>query len=113
LAITARVYIDTSMVSLDLHPDDQREWVSDLPDERPWPFDFDFDARKIERGEYELGAIRVGDVRLITDYWLQQLDTLDLPRVDIVDAGLTNVTISDALRWVRRTYSTKYATSAS
>lgn len=112
MAIRASVYHDTSMLSIDLYPDEGREWVSDLPDDRAWPFDFDWDAQKLEHGEYDLGGVRVGDVRLVSDYWLDELDTLALPNVDVPDAGLFDAKISDVLRWARRTYPSKYATSA-
>lgn len=112
MILEANLYHDTNMFSIDLYPDEDREWVSDVPDERDWPFDFDWDAQKLERGEYALGGIRIGDVRLITDYWLDELDTLDLPRVDVPTADLFDVAISDVFRWARRTYPSKYATSA-
>lgn len=111
MAVKASLYYDTSMFSIDLYPDESREWVSDLPDDRDWPFDFDWNAQKLERGEYELGGVRVGDVRLISDYWLDELDALDLPRVDVAAADLFDVTIGDVFRWARRTYPSKYATS--
>lgn len=112
MAVRASLYYDSSMLSIDLYPDDSREWVSDLPDDQAWPFDFDWDAQRLERGEYELGGVRVGDMRLITESWLDALDALELPRVDVPAAGLLDVTISDVLRWARRTYPSKYATSA-
>lgn len=113
MAMTAHLYIDSSMISIDLYPGENREWVSDLPDDRAWPFDFDFDAGKLEAGEHDLGAIRVGDVSLISDYWLQQLDTLALPRVNIVEAGMRDASISDVFRWIRQTYPSRYATPIS
>lgn len=113
MAVKATLYSDSSMFSIDLYPGDSREWVSDVPDDRPWPFDFDWDARKLEGGTYELGAIRIGHVGLITEFWLRELDTLDLPRIDLREAGLHDVTISDALRLARQALPSRFATSTS
>src|SRR5690606_39017077 len=95
--------------AISLYPGDGREWVGDDPDARAWPFYFSWDAEKLEHGEYDLGGIMVPDVRRITDEWLAELDKLDLPRIDLPEAGLFDVMVSDALRWARQTFPSRYS----
>lgn len=71
-------------------------------------FYFAWDADKLERDEYEFGGIEVPDIAHLTEDWLAELDKLDLPRVDVPEAGLRDVTISDVLRWARKTYASRY-----
>lgn len=82
--------------------------VMDRPDDRNWPFDFSYDDAKFARGKREFLGIEVLDVSLITDYWLAELEKLDLPRVDVPEAGLTNATIADVLRWAREKFPSRY-----
>lgn len=87
MAVKAQLFHDDGMVVLGLYPGEQREWIGDEPDERSWPFEVEWDAPKLERGEYELGVLEVPDVSLVTDVWLAELDKLALPRVDVTEAG--------------------------
>src|SRR5690554_4626600 len=73
--------------------------VGDFPDDRMWPFDFFYEDEKLARGEYELVGVEVLDVSLITDEWLAEMEKLDLPRVDVPEAGLIDATLLDVLRW--------------
>lgn len=110
MAVKARVIqASNGYFAISLYPGEAREWVGDEPDGRVWPFFFDWDAEKLERGEYVLGGIMVPDVRRIADDWLAELDTLDLPRIDLPEVGLFDVTISDALRWARQTFPSRYS----
>jgi hypothetical protein len=82
--------------------------LGDFPDDRDWPFEFFYDSEKLERGEDELVGIEILDVSLITEEWLAELDKLDLPRVDVQEAGLTDASVSEVLRWARKTYPSRY-----
>lgn len=82
------------------------------PDNRDWPFDFSYDDAKFVLGEREFLGIEVLDVSFITDYWLAELDKVEgVPRVDVPEAGLFDVTISDVLRWARQTYPSRYSSA--
>lgn len=111
MAITAALLYLDGVVFLDLLPDVRRARVSSDPDGRNWPFYFYYDDEKLSRDEREFVGIEVLDVSNITDEWLTNLDTLVLPRVDVPEAGLFNVTISDVLRWARQTYPSRYSSA--
>lgn len=85
--------------------------VLDFPDDREWPFDFSYDDTRFASGEREFLGIEVLEVSLITDYWLTELDKLDLPRVDVPEAGLTNASVADVLRWARETFPSRYSSA--
>lgn len=83
--------------------------VVSSPDDRDWPFDFNYDDEALARGELEFLGLEVLDVSRITDYWLTELDKVDLPRVNVPEANLYDVMISDVLRWARETYPSRYS----
>lgn len=85
--------------------------VLDYPDDRAWPFEFSYADAKFAAGEREFLGIEVLDTSNITDYWLAELDKLDLPRVDVPEAGLTDVSIADVLRWARETFPSRYSSA--
>lgn len=110
MAVTAEMYHYDGFVAINLlDPSLPHADVVSHPDDRDWPFDFSYDDEKFARGEREFLGIEVLDVSFITDYWLGELDKVDLPRVDVPEAGLVDVTISDVLRWARQTYSSRYS----
>lgn len=110
MAVIAGIIHYDGFVSVDVNPGVQKAGVVSSPDGRDWPFDFDYDDEKLARGEREFVGIEVLDVSFITDYWLAELDKVEgLPRVDIPEAGLFDVTISDVLRWARQTYPSRYS----
>lgn len=111
MAITAGIYHDDGLVAFDLHPGVPKAAIVDYPDGRDWPFEFYYDDEAFGVGEREFLGIEVLDVSFITDYWLSELDKIDLPRVDVPEAGLFDVTISDVLRWARETYPSRYSSA--
>lgn len=112
MAIAAGIYHDDGLIAVDLYPGVPKAGVVHLPDDRDWPFDFSYDDDKFADGELEFLGIEVLDVSFITDYWLAELDKVDgLPRVDVPEAGLFDVTISDVLRWTRQTYPSRYSSA--
>lgn len=111
MAIKAGIRQYDGWVSVELYPGVPKAGVVSYPDERDWPFDFDYEDAKLAAGEYEFLGIEVLDVSLITDYWLTELGKLDLPRVDVSEAGLFNVSIADVLRWARETYPSRYSSA--
>lgn len=108
MAITADLYEDIGQVIFMLHPGQRRERVADDPDERNWPFWIYWDGRKLEIGEREFLGIEALDISDISDYWLSELEKLDLPRIDVPEVGLYAVTVPDAMRWARQTYLSRY-----
>lgn len=113
MAIIASLYHDDGQVIFDLYLDQYRDRVADDPDERNWPFWIYWDAPKLDKGEREFLGIEALDVSHITDYWLTQLEKLNLPRINVPEANLYDVTVADALRWARQTYPSRYAKATS
>lgn len=113
MAINARLFQSLGQIKFSLYPEQRRERVADDPDERNWPFWIYWDAPKLDRGEREFLGIEALDVSHITDYWLGELEKLDLPRIDVPEVGLHDVTVADALRWARQTYPSRYAKATS
>lgn len=111
MANRADLTFSNGLIFLDLSPDSRRARVASDPDDRNWPFYFYYDDEKLARGEKALVALEVLDVSNITDDWLSNLDALDLPRVDVPNAGLFDVTIADVLRWARETYPSRYTSA--
>ncbi|MBA2454220.1 MAG: hypothetical protein H0V47_13705 [Chloroflexia bacterium] len=111
MAIVAGIYYDDGLVAVDVYPGVPKAGVMSFPDERSWPFDFNYDDWKLADGEREFLGIVVLDVSLITDYWLAELDKVDLPRVNVPESGLFDVTIADVLRWARQTYPSRYSSA--
>lgn len=112
MAIKAKVSHHDGCFALSLYPGERRNWISDDPDDRQWPFYFLWDAEQLEADIYDFGGIEVLDVSLITDEWLAALDELELPFVDVPDTQLSNASISDVLRWARATYSSRYTAAS-
>lgn len=108
MAIKSGLYHLEGQVIFDLYPGEKRLRIADDPDDRHWPFYFYWDGEKLEQDIYEFLGIEVLDVSQITDDWLEEIDKLTLPRLDIPDAGLSDVSVTDALRWARKTYPSRY-----
>ena len=109
MAMVAGITHYDGSLSIDLYPSTPKSGVVDFPDAREWPFDFNYDDEKLARDEHEFLGLFVLDVSLITDKWLAELDKVALPRVDVPEAGLFDATISDVLRWARKTYPSRHA----
>lgn len=109
MAVAAAIISFDGLVFADLRPGSAIPRIASMPDERTWPFDFYWDLEGFHRGERCFVGLEVADVSLITDDWLAEFDKLALPRVDVAEAGLVDVTISDVLRWARRTYPSRFA----
>lgn len=112
MAVNVGIYYDDGLVAFDLYPGTPKAAIVDYPDDRDWPFEFYYDDEKFALGEREFLGIEVLDVSFITDYWLGELDKVEcLPRVDVPEAGLVDVTIADVLRWARQTYPSRYSSA--
>lgn len=109
MAINASLFHSLGQVKFWLYPEQSRERIADDPDERNWPFWIYWDGIKLEAGEREFLGIEALDVSHITEYWLGELEKLDLPRIDVLETDLCDVTVADALRWARQTYPSRYA----
>jgi hypothetical protein len=107
MAITARLARDGEYISIIFYPGRIKYGVIDSPDDRDWPIDFNYDDEKLDRGEHELLGVEVLFIGILADEWLDELDKLDLPRVDIPDYGFTDAKLSDVLRWARARYGRK------
>ena len=108
MAVSARIQHADGRVVLALYANEERQWISHDPDERNWGLYIYADHEKLDQGEYQIVGIEAVDVSDITDFWLQELDRLDLPRIEVFDVGLLNVTVADALRWARATYPSRH-----
>jgi hypothetical protein len=116
MAVKATLYYDDGFVALNLRPDERRPKVGEDPDIpgydpgfRLW---FYWDDEKIAKGEYELLGIEINDIGWLRDEDLDAIDQLDLPRIDVAEAGLYDATASDVLRWARKTYPSRYTTAS-
>lgn len=109
MAVSAQIQSNDGIVVLALYADEARQWISHDPDEQNWGLYIYADHQKLDEGEYEVVGIEAVDVSDITDFWLRELERLDLPRIDVLDAGLSNVTVADALRWARATYPSRHS----
>lgn len=112
MALNVKIEHFDGKIILDLYPDEPRQWIADDPDDRKWALYIYADHEKLDRGEYEVVGIEALDVSDITDEWLDALDELDLPLVDVPDTQLSNASISDVLRWARKTYASRYTTAS-
>jgi hypothetical protein len=104
MAVIASLYHDGDFVSIDFYPDVPKAGVLDSFDERDWPIEGLFDDEKLDRGERELLGVEALFIGSLTDYWLDELDKVDPPRVDMPEFGFKNAKISDVLRWARARY---------
>jgi hypothetical protein len=112
MALNVKIEHFDGKVILDLFPEEPRQWIADDPEDRNWPLYIYADHEKLNRGEYEVVGIEALDVSDITDEWLNALDALDLPRVDVPDAGLADVAVSEVLRMARTTYPSRYSAAS-
>lgn len=112
MAVEARIIQVDGLVFLELGTVPNGPRVASSPDDRFWPFDFYYDDEELARGHRVLVGIEALDVSHITDDWLAELDKLALPHVNVPEAGLFDVTISDVLRWARKTYPSRHARSS-
>lgn len=118
MAVEASIHYYDGLVGLMLEPIGAREKVGDIPNVagydpsgRIW---FYWDAEKLlgENEEYDFLGIEINDISMLRDEDLEIMDRLDLPRVDVPEAGFHNVLISDALRWARTTYPSRYSAAS-
>jgi hypothetical protein len=112
MAVTASLYHDGDFVAITFYPDIPKAGVLDTFDDRDWPIEGLYDDEKLARGERELLGVEALFIGSLTDDWLDELDKLDPPRVNIPEFGFEDAKISDVLRWARARYGRKpeYAT---
>lgn len=113
MAVRAELIQHDELLHLDLYPDERRLRATDEPDvpgfqpsTNLW---FYWDDEKLERGEREFLGIEVEDLKKLTEAELRGLEHLGLPRIDIPEVNLFNVTVADALRWARQAYDKRRA----
>jgi len=63
--------------------------------------------KPFHRGHKELVAIEHSCLADLSEKDLQGVDTLEVPLLDIPEAGLKDARLSDVLRWAHRTYLSK------
>jgi hypothetical protein len=118
VAISATLYYDDGFVGLMLLPIGEREKVADAPDvagyEPATSLYYYWDAVKlIEHNEYDFLGIEITDIGRLYDTDLEVIDSLNLPRVNVTEAGIVDGTVGDVLRWARKVYPSRYSTASS
>lgn len=105
MALTARIYSIDAMIAVQVSTDTSRTRVAADPDDSGWPLQiwFYWDEDRLATGQRDFLGIEVGRADLLTDDQLTRIAALDLPRVDVPDRGLRDVSIADVLRQVRDT----------
>jgi hypothetical protein len=117
MAVEAAVHYDDGLVGLMLLPIGAREKVGDDPNVegydpggRLW---FYWDAEKLYgTEEYDFLGLEINDIGMLRDEDLTVIDQLDLPHVDVPEAGMYDAPIADVLRWARKTYPSRYSTAS-
>ena len=106
MAIRASFFSSTNgTIALGLYRDQQSARVASAPDLDFTPGSmlwFYWDEEKLERGDREFLGIEVSEITALRDEDIEHIRAMDLPRIDLPDAGLANVTVADALRWASR-----------
>ncbi len=103
MAVTATLDRFEAKLYLHLRPDEVRDRVGDVPaGVDDWaPVLFLWDGQKLMHGEWELLGVQALDLTRVTDEHLAQIERLGLPRVDVPEAGLADVSVADVIRWAR------------
>jgi hypothetical protein len=106
MAVTARLRNLDGVVSLRLYAD---EPAPELTEDEPegWdptaPFYLLWDALKLDHGEWECWGVKA-HLDLLTDLNLDALEQLGLPRVDVSELDMLDVTVADVLRRAKDAY---------
>jgi hypothetical protein len=118
MVVEASIHCDDGLVGLMLLPIGAREKVGDIPNVegydpsgRLW---FYWDAEKLlgKNEEYDFLGIEINDISMLWNEDLAIIDQLELPHVDVPEAGMFNASISDVLRWARKVYPSRYSTAS-
>jgi hypothetical protein len=118
LAIDAVIDGFDGVVGLFLLPIVAREKDNDDPDvpgyDTPGYIYYFWDAVKLEEhDEHDFLGVEITNIGHLNDRDLEVMDELDLPRVNVPEAGIVNGTVGDVFRWARQVYLSRYsATSA-
>lgn len=117
MAIDAVVDHVDGLVGLFLLPIGAVEKVSDDPVvpgyKVPSYLYFYWDAVKLEeKNEYDFLGIEITDIGRLCDTDLEVIDSLNLPRVNVPEAGIVNSTVADVLRWARKIYPSRYSAAS-
>jgi hypothetical protein len=105
MAVRAAFFSSDGVVALDLYLDQQRERVASAPSRDFTPGSllwFYWDEEKLGRGEEEFLGIEVSDIAALRDEDIECIRAMPLPRIDLPEAGLSDVTVADALQWAKR-----------
>lgn len=117
MAIRATLYYDDGFVGLMFLPIGERVKVADDPpvegydpDSRLWYY---WDADRLEDDNiYDFLGIEINDISFLYDEDLEVIDQLNLPRVNVIEAGFAEAKVSDVLRWARKVYPSRYTTAS-
>ncbi|MGI8857107.1 MAG: hypothetical protein ACR2JW_15270 [Thermomicrobiales bacterium] len=104
MAVKAAFFSSDGVVALDLHLDQQHERVASAPDSDFAPGSllwFYWDEEKLARGEHEFLGIEVSEIRSLRDEDIEYIRAMPLPRIDLPEAGLSDVTVADVLQWAK------------
>lgn len=118
MALKASLWYDDGFVALNLYPDDEPQPKAEDelgvenydPGDRLWFYYWDDEA--YENGERVLRLIEINDIGLLRDEDLEAIGQLDLPRLDVAEAGLFDVTATDVLRWAQKTFPSRYSAAS-
>lgn len=105
MAVKAAFFSSDGVVALDLYLDQRRERVASAPDPDFAPGSmlwFYWDEEKLARGDKEFLGVEVSEIGMLRDEDIEHIRTMPLPRIDLPEAGLSNVTVADALQWAKR-----------
>lgn len=108
MAVTAHIYQQREYVALDLYTDEKRFRATDDPylsgyTLNPW-IEFYFDDEKLDRGEREFLGVELGNIARLTEDDLKAIEQLNRPRIDIPEANLFNVAVTDVLRRIQHAW---------
>jgi hypothetical protein len=107
MAVRAAFFSSDGVVALDLHLDQQRERVASAPGPGFAPGSllwFYWDEEKLARGEEEFLGIEISDIGALRDEDIEYIRAMPLPRIDLPEAGLSDVTVAEALQWAKRSH---------
>ena len=105
MAVRAEFDIHNELIHLDLYPGQRRLRVTADPGvpgyEQGFNVWFYWDGDLLEQNEREFLGVEVGNIEYLTEADLVVVEQLDLPRIDVPEGGLHDVTVADALRWAK------------
>jgi len=118
MAIDAVIDGFDGVVGLFLLPIGAREKDNDDPVvpgyETPGYIYYYWDAVKLEeQHEYGFLGVEVIDINCLNDRDLEVMDSLNLPRVNVPEAGIVDSSVGDVLRWARSVHPSRYSTASS